>query len=102
MGGGRAERCEGSPNGLERIGGVEGGNRVFEDEVPVWSCTAVCMVVPVQCLRTSCSVRRMSLVAAGRARSRAATLGDKSGGVGPSHGEDRNRKATVVGKGRAA
>ncbi len=35
-----------------------------------------------------------------RAGSESAALGDKRGGVGPSHGEDRIRKATVVGKGR--
>ena len=31
-----------------------------------------------------------------------AALGEKSGDVGSSHGEDGIRKATVVGKGRAA
>ena len=35
MRGRRAERREGCPNGLERIGGGEGGNRVFQDEVLV-------------------------------------------------------------------
>ena len=35
MRGRRAERREGNPNVLERIGGGEGGNRVFKDEVPV-------------------------------------------------------------------
>ena len=37
-----------------------------------------------------------------RAGSGSAALGDKRGGVGPSHGEDGIRKATVVGKGRNA
>ena len=36
------------------------------------------------------------------AGSGSAALGDKRGGVGPSHGEDGIRKATVVGKGRSA
>ena len=37
-----------------------------------------------------------------RTGSRSAALGDKRGCVGPSHGEDGIRKATVVDKGRNA
>ena len=53
------------------------------------------MAIPVRRSRTSRSVRRISFVAA-------TALGDKRGGVGPSHGENGIRKAKVVGKGRNA
>ena len=95
MGGRRAERHEGNPNGLERIGGGEGGNRVFYDEVSVDEILELFGGLYGDRSRTSRSVRRISFVAA-------TALGDKRGGVGPSHGENGIRKAKVVGKSRNA
>jgi hypothetical protein len=65
-----------------------------------WSCSAVCMAVqvrlgPVDELDSSGDERT-------RAGSGLAALGEKSRGVGSSHGGDGIRKATVVGKGRVA
>jgi hypothetical protein len=91
----------------EELRGVRVPSKIRSRSIRFWSCSADCVAVPVRRSRTSRSVRRISLVAAGTGHRELETVRPRkamrvAAWARATTRMDRVGEVPVVGKGRAA